>query len=127
MKGVGATYDWTFFEYHRVEGVVHNVKDTIRHDEDTDSAQVAKNLSIEVGDDVNVFFVKATPVKLKHKVTGIFKTGLQEFDEQVVIGDMRNVQKLNDWGIQTASRVADTVTSDGRVVIYGDVRGGNGY
>jgi len=126
MKGVGATYDWTFFESHLVEGVVPNVKDTIPHDEVIVSAQVAKNLSIEVGDDVNVFFVKATPVKLKYKVTGIFKTGLQEFDEQVVIGDMRNVQKLNDWGIQTAIRVADTVTSDGQFVIYADARGGNG-
>src|SRR5690554_7503282 len=39
---------------------------------------------------------------------------------------MRNVQKLNDWGIQTAIRVADTVTSDGQFVIYADARGGNG-
>src|SRR5690554_6363695 len=26
MKGVGATYDWTFFESHLVEGVVPNVR-----------------------------------------------------------------------------------------------------
>ena len=126
MKGVGKTYDWTFFEKHLIEGVVPDVRDTIPHDEVIVSSQVAKNLSIAVGDDVNVFFVKATPVKLKYKVTGIFKTGLQEFDEQVVIGDMRNVQRLNDWGIQTAIRVADTITKDGQFVIYADARGGNG-
>jgi len=126
MKGVGKSYDWTFFNSHMVEGNVPNVKDTIPHDEVIVSAQIAKNLNIDVGDDVNVFFVKATPVKLKYKVTGIFKTGLQEFDEQVVIGDMRNVQKLNDWGIQTAIRVADTITKYGHFVIYADSRGGNG-
>ncbi|HLW29301.1 MAG TPA: FtsX-like permease family protein [Brumimicrobium sp.] len=126
MKGVGKTYDWTFFESHLVEGVVPNVKDSIPHDEVIVSSQVAKNLSIDIGDDVNVFFVKTTPVKLKYKVTGIFKTGLQEFDEQVVIGDMRNVQRLNDWGIQTAIRVADTITKDGQFIIYADARGGNG-
>lgn len=126
MKGVGATYDWTFFESHLIEGIVPNVKDTIPHNEVIVSAQVAKNLNIDVGDDVNVFFVKTTPVKLKYRVSGIFKTGLQEFDEQVVIGDMRNVQRLNDWGIQTAIRVADTVTKDGQLVVYADTRGGNG-
>jgi len=126
MKGVGSTYDWDFFESHISEGVVPNVKDTIPHNEVIISSQIAKNLNIDVGDDVNVFFVKATPVKLKYKVSGIFKTGLQEFDEQVVIGDMRNVQQLNDWGIQTAIRVADTATSNGQLIIYADTRGGNG-
>jgi len=126
MKGVDATYDWTFFESHIIDGKVPNVKDTVAHDEVIVSSQVAKNLSIKVGEEVNVFFVKATPVKLKYKVTGIFKTGLQEFDEQVVIGDMRNVQRLNDWGIQTAIRLADTITSDGQFIIYADARGGNG-
>ncbi len=126
MKGVGSTYDWTFFESHLIEGIVPDVKDSIPHNEVIISSQIAKNLNIDVGDDVNVFFVKATPVKLKYKVSGIFKTGLQEFDEQVVIGDMRNVQRLNDWGIQTAIRVADTATSDGQLIVYADTRGGNG-
>lgn len=126
MKGVGSTYDWTFFEKHLIDGVVPNVRDSIPRDEVIVSSQVARNLGIKVGDEVNVFFVKATPVKLKYKVSGIFKTGLQEFDEQVVIGDMRSVQRLNDWGIQTAIRVADTVTKDGQLIIHADTRGGNG-
>src|SRR5690606_18764986 len=84
MKGVGATYDWTFFESHLIEGIVPNVKDTIPHNEVIVSAHVAKDLNIDVGDDVNVFFVKTTPVKLKYRVSGIFKTGLKEFDDQVV-------------------------------------------
>ena len=126
MKGVGDSYNWDFFEQHLVEGIIPNVKDSIPHDEVIISSQIALNLNIDVGDEVNVFFVKATPVKLKYKVSGIFKTGLQEFDEQVVIGDIRNVQRLNDWGVQTSIRLADTVTRDGQFVIYADARGGNG-
>ncbi|WP_123776077.1 ABC transporter permease [Brumimicrobium aurantiacum] len=126
MKGVNAEYDWSFFKKHIVEGGIPNVQDSIPHNEIIISTQVAKNLNTEIGEFVNVFFVKATPVKLKYKVTGIFKTGLQEFDEQVVIGDIRNVQKLNDWGIQTSIRVADTVNKDGQFIIYADTRGGNG-
>ena len=126
MKGVGKTFDWTFFKSHLIEGEVPNVVDSIPHDEIMMSSQVAKNLNISAGDEVNIFFVKSNPVKLKYKVTGIFKTGLQEFDNQLVLGDIRNVQRLNDWGIQTAIRVADTITKDGQFVIYADPIGGNG-
>lgn len=126
MKGVGKTFDWTFFKSHLIEGEVPNVVDSIPHDEIMMSSQVAKNLNISAGDEVNIFFVKSNPVKLKYKVTGIFKTGLQEFDNQLVLGDIRNVQRLNDWGIQTAIRVADTITKEGQFVIYADPIGGNG-
>lgn len=126
MKGVDKHYDWSFFEQHLLEGEVPNVRDTIPHDEIILSAFVAKNLNLKVGQDVNIFFVKNQPVKLRYKVTGIFKTGLQEFDEQIIVGDIRSVQRLNDWGIQTAVRVADTITKDGQFIIYADARGGNG-
>lgn len=126
MKGVGKSFDWTFFKSHLIEGEVPNVTDTIPHDEIMVSTQIAKDLNINVGDKVNIFFVKSAPVKLKYKVTGLFKTGLQEFDNQLVLGDIRNVQRLNDWGIQTAIRVADTVTKNGQFVIYADPMGGNG-
>lgn len=126
VKGVGKVYDWSFFKSHLVEGTLPYVQDTLPHNEILVSTHVAKNLNLKAGDDVNMFIVRATPLKLKYKVTGIFKTGLQEFDEQVIIGDIRNVQRLNDWGIQASIRIADTTTKEGQFVIYSDVRGGNG-
>ncbi|PKR80521.1 hypothetical protein CW751_09095 [Brumimicrobium salinarum] len=126
MKGVSKTYNWDFFNTHLIAGKTPVINDSAPKNEIIISEQIAKNLNIALQDRVNVFFVKASPIKLKYTVTGIFKTGLQEFDEQVVVGDIRNVQKLNDWGIQTAVRVADTVTKDGQFVIYADPRGGNG-
>ncbi len=126
MKGVGKTFDWHFFKSHLIDGTVPNVKDSIPHDEIMISSQISNKLNIDVGDMVNIFFVKSSPVKLKYKVTGRFKTGLQEFDNQIVIGDIRNVQRLNDWGVKAAIRVADTVTKNGQFVIYSDPIGGNG-
>lgn len=126
LKGVGKDYDWSFFEEHLTEGIVPNVKEDIASNEIIISAQIAKDLGIKAGDDINIFFVKSVPVKLKYTVSGIFKTGLQEFDEQIVLGDIRNVQKLNDWGVQTSVRVADTLTKDGQFIIYSETSGGNG-
>lgn len=126
MKGVRSDYDWTFFKSNLIEGAIPDVTGDTPKDEILVSSIIAKNLSLKVGDHVNIFFVRQKPVKLKYTVTGIFKTGLQEFDEQIVIGDIRNVQRLNDWGIQTAIRVADTLSPFGEFLFYADTRGGNG-
>ncbi len=126
MKGVDDDYDWSFFKDHLIDGTIPVFSDTLDNQELLVSEVIANRLQLKVGERISTFFVKETPVKLKYKVAGIFKTGLQEFDEQIVIGDMRNVQKLNDWGVQAAIRVADTVTKDGQFVIYADIRGGNG-
>lgn len=126
MKGVGDDYDWTFFKKHLTRGRVPNFSDSLVKRELLVSEVIAKRLQLELGERISTFFVKETPVKLKYKIVGIFKTGLQEFDDQIVIGDIRSVQKLNDWGIQAAIRVADTVTKDGQFVVYSDCRGGNG-
>lgn len=126
VKGVGKNFDWSFFESHLVEGGLPNVSDSIPYDEVLISTHIAKKLNIQAGDKVNMFIVRSSPLMLKYTVSGIFKTGLQEFDEQIILGDIRNVQRLNDWGIQASIRVADTVTKDGQMVIYSEVRGGNG-
>lgn len=126
MKGVNASYDWSFFKKHLTDGRVPEITDSINKRELLVSQEIARKLQLEIGERISTFFVKDTPVKLKYEVVGTFKTGLQEFDEQIVIGDINNVQKLNDWGIQAAIRVADTITKDGQFVIYADLRGGNG-
>lgn len=124
MKGVSDRYNWTFFKEHLIEGNIPSFDSS--NYELLLSTTIAEKLNLDVGENVRAFFVKETPVKLNFTVTGIFKTGLQEFDDQVIIGDLENVQRLNDWGIQTAIRVADTITSDGQLVISADCRGGNG-
>ena len=126
MKGVNKDYNWDFFKKNLVTGRVPNISDSISSNEIILSSKIASDLHLTVGKKTSIFFVKSAPVKLKYKVVGIFKTGLQEFDDQIIIGDIRDVQQLNDWGIQTAIRVADTITDDGQFVIYADPRGGNG-
>jgi lipoprotein-releasing system permease protein len=82
--------------------------------------------NFKLGDEINTFFIKNQPIRDKYIVAGIFETGLEELDKEIVISDIRNVQRMNDWGIQAAIRVADTITSDGQFVFYADIRGGNG-
>lgn len=126
VKGVGSDFNWSFFKKHLKSGRIPNVKSDEPKSEIIISSRIARDLKLEVGEKVSTFFVKSTPVKLKYEVVGIFETGLEEFDRQIVLGDIRSVQKLNDWGIQSSIRVADTVSKYGDFVIYADARGGNG-
>ena len=126
MKGVGRDFDWSFFKAHLVEGRIPNFSDTVEEQEVLISAETAKKLQLNLGERVSAFFVKETPLKLKYTIVGIFNTGLHDFDDQIIIGNIKDVQKLNDWGIQASIRIADTITENGHFVVYADCRGGNG-
>lgn len=125
IKGVTTDYDWSFFNKHLVEGRVPKLDSSIQN-EVILSTHIAKDLNLKVGDRVSTFYVKNQPLKKYNTVVGLFETGLDEFDKQIVVGDLREVQALNDWGVKTAIRVADTITNDGQLIIYGDITGGNG-
>jgi lipoprotein-releasing system permease protein len=126
VKGVGLDFNWDFFNTHLIKGQIPLFHPDTISNEIVLSQRIASDLNLSVGDRVSTFFVKNNPIKDYYKVAGIFQTGLEEFDRQVVIGDIRKVQKLNDWGVQASIRVADTVNKDGQLIIYADVIGGNG-
>ncbi|HOA38921.1 MAG TPA: FtsX-like permease family protein [Flavihumibacter sp.] len=64
------------------------------------SAYTANQLSLKAGDDLLIYFIQddgSAPRVRKLKVSGIYKTGIEEFDKLIAIGDIRLVQRLNDW------------------------------
>lgn len=126
VKGVGTDFDLSFFQSNIKEGVLPDFASATPINELLISSRVARDLNISLNDEINTFFIKSQPIKDKYKIVGIFETGLEELDKEIVIGDIRNVQRLNDWGIQASIRVADTVNELGQFIIYADVKGGNG-
>jgi lipoprotein-releasing system permease protein len=123
LKGVYDEYDWSFFQRNLVSGRIPNFsKDK---SEVLVSKKVADQLNLKVGDDVKAFFVKNNPIKRVLKLSGIYSSGLEEFDSKFIVGDISIVQELNDWGIMAEIEVADTMTN-GQLIIKGAVNGGNG-
>ena len=54
-------------------------------------------MKLEIGDDLVMYFVQKPTRVRKFIISGIYKTGLTEFDEITVLADLKHIQKLNNW------------------------------
>ena len=100
LKGVGSDYDWSRFREWLVDGDLPRVGDSIRTKDILLSQVLADRLQLGVGDKVEMLFVEAAerPRRDRFKVTGIFDSGMEEMDRTLLLTDIRNVQRLADWG-----------------------------
>lgn len=98
FKGVGAGYDVTRFQDNLLEGTFIDFPDSTYSNQVLLSRIIADKINAQVGDEVVVHFFQNPPRFRKLKVSGIYETNLSDyFDSKVVIGDIRLVQRLNDW------------------------------
>lgn len=125
VKGVDQSYDFSFFQQNLIAGRLPNYDKSLKSDEILISKRIARDLNYSCGDTARTFFVKNQPVRRNFKIVGIFETGMEDFDKKIVIADIRHIQELNDWGIQAAVEVLDTL-ANGYLVIKAGAVGGNG-
>jgi lipoprotein-releasing system permease protein len=100
LKGVGADYDWGYFKEFLVEG---NLPDyTKKRNEDVlISEYLANRLGFKVGETFQMVFPKDDAEKLPNIITynivGVYNSGFQDLDAQYLIGDIRHIQRINNW------------------------------
>ncbi len=97
IKGIGSDFDWDFFRSKIIEGNTFQVKDGVKSNDVIISKYIADKLRFAVGDDLLMYFIQRPPRIRKFTIAGIYETGLLEFDQRYIIGDIAHVQKLNDW------------------------------
>ncbi len=105
LKGVGADYDLTTFSEWLVDGALPRIGDTIRTKDILLSEYLAQRLEVGVNDRIEMLFVEAgeLPFRDRFKVAGIYASGMEELDRRLVVTDLRNVQRLSQWGEQEIS------------------------
>jgi lipoprotein-releasing system permease protein len=95
LKGVDSTYDFSFLQQHLLQGKIPNISS--KANEILISKNLANKLNLKLHESVFMYFIEQPARVRKLKITGIYNTGLEEFDNRFVFGSLSTVQKLNNW------------------------------
>ena len=100
FKGVSSDYDWSFFKEYLIAGAFPDF-DQSRTKEVLLSQTIMNRLQLKLNDTIAATFLKTTSSKLpsnrKYRICGIYNSGFAPFDKNMMIGDIREVQRLNKW------------------------------
>jgi len=125
FKGIGKDFDTQFFQKHLKRGSIPLYEDNKISDSILISKFIADKLRLAVGDKASVFFIKKTGPKQRNLiVSGIYETGLEDFDKQFCFIDINQIRKLNQWGISTYLKINDEC-EHGFPVVEATTFGGN--
>lgn len=98
MKGVDSGFDTSFFAENIVEGRLFNLPDSAASNEVVISQKIANLLGLQIGDKAKTYFWQGESYRARaFTIVGIYSTDLTEFDEHYIVGDLRQIQKLNGW------------------------------
>lgn len=111
LKGVDKTFSWDFFQKNIIQGEGFSTADTTASNSIIVSKRMADKLRLKEGDKVHTYFVQDPPRQRSFKISGIYETGLPEYDNMFALVDLRHVQKLNDWNDSLVSGV-EVLTRD---------------
>lgn len=97
LKGVDGQYDWSFFKDKMKEGTIPVTDGNGTTPEVMISQKTANQLQLKKGDHIIVYFIEQPPRIRKFLISGIYATGLDEFDNLYVYCGIDVIRKLNNW------------------------------
>lgn len=100
VKGFTRQQDTVSFKRHLVEGRLPDLTGPRYSTEVVLSKKIARYLRLNVGEEVLIYFIQNPPRYRKLQIVGIYETGLEEFDENIIYGDMGMVRRINNWEAQ---------------------------
>jgi lipoprotein-releasing system permease protein len=103
FKGLDSSYNFEHLKSFIKEGRPIKFNDSSYSREIMISAVTAEQLKLKVNDRILIYFIRPgaedesglRPDKLT--ITGIFKTGIEEYDKVFALGDIKLIRRLNDW------------------------------
>jgi lipoprotein-releasing system permease protein len=100
FKGVESSYNFSNLSGFLMQGKWPDFNDTLYSRDLVISQKIADQMQIQLNDSIKIHFIDAAAGKSnfrRMRVSGIFKTGIEEYDNLFAIGDLRLIQRLNNW------------------------------
>lgn len=99
LKGIAEDYDWDNFGRYLVDGAPLRVSPDSTSRGIIISSITANRLQLTLGDRMDFAFIGQNGQERSRafRVTGIYKTGLEEFDRQFALVDIKQPRRLLNW------------------------------
>lgn len=100
FKGVHTKYNFSKMNKFLEKGRWIQFPDSGYSNEIVISEYIADQLKLELNNDVLIYFIQPgeeRPRTRKLHICGIYKTGIEIYDRTFGLGDLRLIQRLNDW------------------------------
>ena len=99
LKGVGNDFNWGFFNENLISGEIFPINDSLGEitNDILISESISRKIGLKSGDNLIMYFIQQPSRVRKFLISGIYKTGLSDFDDIIIIGDIKHIQNLNDW------------------------------
>ena len=96
LKGVEQDFDYTFFKENLCEGKLPNVKDNASS-EALVSKITADKMQLKTGDKLRIYFFIDGQYRVRpFKISGIYQTGLGDYDQKFMLVSAKVLQRLNN-------------------------------
>ena len=112
IKGIGADFDGPSFGHYMLEGSLPDYAGEKRSNDIVVSQTTAQRLGLKVNDNMIIYFVQEKPLARKLNISGIYNTGLEEYDEKYALADIRHIQRLNKWEADEAGGLEVFLTNN---------------
>ncbi|MBC7868426.1 MAG: ABC transporter permease [Gloeobacteraceae cyanobacterium ES-bin-316] len=99
LKGVDKDFNFSRLQRFLQKGKWVSFADSGYSQQINISTYTANQLLIDVGDSMLVFFFSADGSRRARKLTvaGLFRTGIERFDQNFAIADINLIRRLNNW------------------------------
>ncbi len=114
LKGVDSNFSWEFFSSYLLRGRLPDLRDSSSLDIMI-STDLANLLKRDTADRLPAYFIEDPPRMRPFRISGIYSTGLAEYDRMYVYCHLQQIRIINGWETNEAGGIGIMLLDPDRV------------